>query len=133
MSNTFLYLLSLLVQLRPARQADFEETIKEFSAKLSLVPLPPPGRLHVVRNSFSLLFTEILHHFHHPPYLTANLIFNMCFSVHQSFTLRPLQVVLSSREDQDSPVIDIDLHLPFLCFSHTALLQVMQKWVMHCI
>ncbi|XP_060948450.1 DENN domain-containing protein 3 [Limanda limanda] len=79
----------LLVQLRPARQADIEETIKEFSAKLSLVPLPPPGQLHV------------------------------------SFSLRPLQVVLPSREDQDSPVIDIDLHLPFLCFTHTTLLQVL--------
>uniref|UniRef100_A0A7N6BHR1 UDENN domain-containing protein n=1 Tax=Anabas testudineus TaxID=64144 RepID=A0A7N6BHR1_ANATE len=66
----------LLVQLRPARQVDFEETIKEFSAKLSLVPLPPPG--HV-----------------------------LCPS------------------DQDSPVIDIDLHLPFLCFTHTTLLQVL--------
>uniref|UniRef100_A0A7N6F6A7 UDENN domain-containing protein n=1 Tax=Anabas testudineus TaxID=64144 RepID=A0A7N6F6A7_ANATE len=79
----------LLVQLRPARQVDFEETIKEFSAKLSLVPLPPPGQLHV------------------------------------SFSIRPLQVVLPSREDQDSPVIDIDLHLPFLCFTHTTLLQVL--------
>ncbi|XP_042362899.1 DENN domain-containing protein 3 [Plectropomus leopardus] len=79
----------LLVQLRPARQADLEETIKEFSAKLSLVPLPPPGQLHV------------------------------------SFILRPLHVVLPSREDQDSPVIDIDLHLPFLCFTHTTLLQVL--------
>lgn len=79
----------LSVQLRPSRQADFEETIKEFSAKLSLVPLPPPGQLHV------------------------------------SFSLRPLHVVLSSREDQDSPVIDIDLHLPFLCFTHTMLLQVL--------
>uniref|UniRef100_A0A3B4XS00 DENN domain containing 3 n=1 Tax=Seriola lalandi dorsalis TaxID=1841481 RepID=A0A3B4XS00_SERLL len=79
----------LLVGLRPARQADFEETIKEFSAKLSLVPLPPPGQLHV------------------------------------SFSLRPLQVVLPSRDDQDSPVIDIDLHLPFLSFTHTTLLQVL--------
>ncbi|XP_068188448.1 DENN domain-containing protein 3 [Antennarius striatus] len=79
----------LLVQLRPARQADIEETIKEFSAKLSLVPLPSPGQLHV------------------------------------SFNLRPLQVVLPSREDQDRPVIDIDMHLPFLCFSHTTLLQVL--------
>ncbi|XP_036949191.1 DENN domain-containing protein 3 isoform X2 [Acanthopagrus latus] len=79
----------LLVQLRPARQSDFEETIKEFSAKLSLVPLPPPGQLHV------------------------------------SFSLRPLHVVLPSREDQDSPIIDIDLHLPFLCFTHTTLLQVL--------
>ncbi|XP_017282325.1 DENN domain-containing protein 3 [Kryptolebias marmoratus] len=79
----------LLVQLRTARQADFEETIKEFSAKLSLVPLPPPGQLHV------------------------------------SFSLRPLQVVLPSREDQDSPIIDIDLHLPLLCFTPTTLLQVL--------
>ncbi|XP_075907823.1 DENN domain-containing protein 3 isoform X2 [Nelusetta ayraudi] len=79
----------LLVELRPTRQADFDETIKEFSAKLSLVPLPPPGQLHV------------------------------------SFSLRPLQVVLPSREDQDRPVMDIDLHLPFLLFSHTALLQVL--------
>ncbi|KAM4724802.1 DENN domain-containing protein 3 isoform 2-T2 [Anableps anableps] len=79
----------LLVQLRTARQADLEETIREFSAKLSLVPLPPPGQLHV------------------------------------SFSLRPLQVVLPSRDDQDSPVIDIDLHLPLLCFTHTALLQVL--------
>ncbi|XP_029023250.1 DENN domain-containing protein 3 [Betta splendens] len=79
----------LLAQLRTARQADFEETIKEFSAKLSLVPLPPPGQLHV------------------------------------AFSLRPLQIVLPSREDQDSPVIDIDLHLPFLCFTHTTLLQLL--------
>lgn len=59
-SVSHLQSLSLLVQLRPARQADFEETIKEFSAKLSLVPLPPPGQLHVVRKlsavpSFSVL------------------------------------------------------------------------------
>nr|XP_040044096.1 DENN domain-containing protein 3 isoform X1 [Gasterosteus aculeatus aculeatus]XP_040044097.1 DENN domain-containing protein 3 isoform X1 [Gasterosteus aculeatus aculeatus]XP_040044098.1 DENN domain-containing protein 3 isoform X1 [Gasterosteus aculeatus aculeatus] len=79
----------LLVLLRLARQADFEETIKEFSAKLSLVPLPPPGQLHV------------------------------------SFNLRPINVVLPSRKDQDSPIIDIDLHLPFLCFTHTTLLQVL--------
>uniref|UniRef100_A0A3B3BZP5 DENN domain containing 3 n=1 Tax=Oryzias melastigma TaxID=30732 RepID=A0A3B3BZP5_ORYME len=79
----------LLVQLRTSRQGDFEETVKEFSAKLSLVPLPPPGSLHV------------------------------------SFSLRPLQVLLPSREDPDSPLVDMDLHLPLLCFSHTALLQVL--------
>ncbi|XP_034401788.1 DENN domain-containing protein 3 isoform X2 [Cyclopterus lumpus] len=79
----------LLVLLRPTRQADFEDTIKEFSAKLSLVPLPPPGQLHV------------------------------------SFNLRPIHVVLPSREDKDSPIIDIDLHLPFLCFPHATLLQVL--------
>nr|XP_015829089.2 DENN domain-containing protein 3 [Nothobranchius furzeri] len=79
----------LLVQLRTARQSDFDEAIKEFSAKLSLVPLPPPGQLHV------------------------------------SFSLRPLQVVLPSAEDQDGPVVDIDLHLPLLCLPPTALLLVL--------
>nr|XP_057902517.1 DENN domain-containing protein 3 isoform X2 [Doryrhamphus excisus] len=79
----------LLVQLRPARHADFEESMKEFSAKLSLVPIPPSGQLHV------------------------------------SFSLRPLQVVLPSREDQDGPIIDINLHLPFLSFSHATLLQIL--------
>ncbi|XP_061598363.1 DENN domain-containing protein 3-like [Cololabis saira] len=79
----------LVVQLRTARQGDFENTIKEFSAKLTLVPLPPPGQLHV------------------------------------SFSLRPLQVVLPSRVDQDSPIIDIDLHLPLLTFTHATLLQIL--------
>lgn len=27
---------------------EFEEQVKEFSAKLALVPIPPPGPLHVV-------------------------------------------------------------------------------------
>lgn len=50
---------SLLVELRPTRQADFDETIKEFSAKLSLVPLPPPGQLHVVRKSHHFSFCQV--------------------------------------------------------------------------
>ncbi|XP_077405367.1 DENN domain-containing protein 3 [Vanacampus margaritifer] len=79
----------LLAQLRPGRQADFTETMKEFSAKLSLVPLPPPGQLHV------------------------------------SFSLRPLLVVLPSRENQDGPIVDVDLHLPLLCFSYATLLQIL--------
>ncbi|XP_056154239.1 DENN domain-containing protein 3 [Lampris incognitus] len=79
----------LLVHLRLGRQSEFEEKVKEFSAKLSLVPIPPPGPLHVL------------------------------------FSLRPLQVVLPSKEHQDRPVIDIDLHLPFLCFTCTTLLQVL--------
>ncbi|XP_077363503.1 DENN domain-containing protein 3 [Festucalex cinctus] len=79
----------LLAQLRPGRQADFTETMKEFSAKLSLVPLPPPGQLNV------------------------------------SFSLRPLLVVLPSREDQDGSIIDVDLHLPLLCFSYATLLQIL--------
>ncbi|KAG7268756.1 hypothetical protein CRUP_031828 [Coryphaenoides rupestris] len=79
----------LLVQLRLGRQSEFEEAVKELSAKLSLVPLPPPGQLHV------------------------------------SFSLRPLQIMLPSREAKDRPVIDINLHLPLLCFTHTTLLQVL--------
>lgn len=39
---------SLLVQLKTCRVADFEEQVKEFSAKLALVPIPPPGQLQVV-------------------------------------------------------------------------------------
>uniref|UniRef100_A0A4W5P760 DENN domain-containing protein 3 n=1 Tax=Hucho hucho TaxID=62062 RepID=A0A4W5P760_9TELE len=80
--------LSLLTQLKPSRMGDFEERVKEFSAKLALVPIPPPGQLHVV------------------------------------FNLRPLQIGLPSREDKDRPAVDLDLHLPFLCFRPRQLLQI---------
>lgn len=40
------------------------------------------------------------------------------------FTIRPLTIILPSREDKDHPVIDLDLHLPFLCFRPQQLLQV---------
>ncbi|XP_029359761.1 DENN domain-containing protein 3-like isoform X2 [Echeneis naucrates] len=40
------------------------------------------------------------------------------------FTLRPLTIVLPSSEDKDQPAIDLDLHLPFLCFRPQQLLQV---------
>uniref|UniRef100_A0A8D0L4M8 UDENN domain-containing protein n=1 Tax=Sphenodon punctatus TaxID=8508 RepID=A0A8D0L4M8_SPHPU len=78
----------LLVQLRPCKDLDVDERIKEFAAKLSLIPSPPPGPLHLI------------------------------------FNLRPLQVVFPSREDPDSPVIDLDLHLPFLCFKPQTVLQI---------
>ncbi|XP_035285111.1 DENN domain-containing protein 3 isoform X2 [Anguilla anguilla] len=78
----------LLVQLRTCRMADFEERVKEFAARLALVPIPPPGQLHV------------------------------------TFSLRPLQIVLPSREDRDNPAVDLDLHLPFLCFKPRQLLQI---------
>ncbi|KAG5842676.1 hypothetical protein ANANG_G00180140 [Anguilla anguilla] len=78
----------LLVQLRTCRVADFEERVKEFAARLALVPIPPPGQLHV------------------------------------TFSLRPLQIVLPSREDRDNPAVDLDLHLPFLCFKPRQLLQI---------
>uniref|UniRef100_A0A4W6DXT0 DENN domain containing 3 n=1 Tax=Lates calcarifer TaxID=8187 RepID=A0A4W6DXT0_LATCA len=80
----------LLIQLRTCRLSDMEERVKEFAAKLTLVPIPPPGQLHLV-----------------------------CM-----FTLRPLTIVVPSREDKDHPAIDLDLHLPFLCFRPQQLLQV---------
>ncbi|GAA6227072.1 DENN domain-containing protein 3-like isoform X2 [Lates japonicus] len=78
----------LLIQLRTCRLSDMEERVKEFAAKLTLVPIPPPGQLHLM------------------------------------FTLRPLTIVVPSREDKDHPAIDLDLHLPFLCFKPQQLLQV---------
>uniref|UniRef100_A0A673X5C4 DENN domain-containing protein 3 n=1 Tax=Salmo trutta TaxID=8032 RepID=A0A673X5C4_SALTR len=62
--------------------------VKEFAAKLSLVPIPPPGQLHVV------------------------------------FNLRPLMIILPSREDKEHPAVDLDLHLPFLCFRSKQILQI---------
>uniref|UniRef100_A0A7M4F423 DENN domain-containing protein 3 n=1 Tax=Crocodylus porosus TaxID=8502 RepID=A0A7M4F423_CROPO len=79
----------LLVHLRPFKDIDAEDHIKEFAAKLFLIPSPPPGPLH--------------------------LIFNM----------KPLQIIIPSREDPDSPIIDLDLHLPLLCFKPKQVLQVM--------
>uniref|UniRef100_A0A673X5A1 DENN domain-containing protein 3 n=1 Tax=Salmo trutta TaxID=8032 RepID=A0A673X5A1_SALTR len=76
----------LLVQLRTCRLS--EERVKEFAAKLSLVPIPPPGQLHVV------------------------------------FNLRPLMIILPSREDKEHPAVDLDLHLPFLCFRSKQILQI---------
>ncbi|XP_019383764.1 PREDICTED: DENN domain-containing protein 3 [Gavialis gangeticus] len=78
----------LLVHLRPFKDIDVEDHIKEFAAKLFLIPSPPPGPLH--------------------------LIFNM----------KPLQIIIPSREDPDSPIIDLDLHLPLLCFKPKQVLQV---------
>ncbi|XP_028435791.1 DENN domain-containing protein 3 isoform X2 [Perca flavescens] len=79
----------LLIQLRTCCLSDMEEIVKEFAAKLALVPVPPPGQLHLM------------------------------------FTLRPLTIVLPSREDKDHPAIDLDLHLPFFCFRPQQLLQVL--------
>ncbi|KAG9278943.1 DENN domain-containing protein 3 isoform X1 [Astyanax mexicanus] len=81
-------LSSFLVQLKNCRMIDFEEQVKEFSAKLALVPIPPPGQLQV------------------------------------AFNLKPLEIVLPPREEMDRPVVDLDLHLPFLCFRPEQILQV---------
>ncbi|XP_058877215.1 DENN domain-containing protein 3-like isoform X2 [Acipenser ruthenus] len=45
--------------------------------------------------------------------------------LHLVFNMKPLQIVLPSREDLDSPVVDLDLHLPFLCFKPKQVLQIM--------
>ncbi|XP_059196232.1 DENN domain-containing protein 3-like isoform X2 [Centropristis striata] len=79
----------LLIQLRTCCLSDMEGTVKEFAAKLALVPIPPPGQLHVM------------------------------------FNLRPLTIVLPSREDKDHPAVDLDLHLPFFSFRPQQLLQVL--------
>ncbi|XP_063777263.1 DENN domain-containing protein 3 [Pseudophryne corroboree] len=79
----------LLTQLKSYRVAELDDRIKEFAAKLSLIPSPPPGPLHLV------------------------------------FSLKPLQIFFPSRKDPDSPIIDMDLHLPFLCFTPKQVLQIM--------
>ncbi|XP_068094187.1 DENN domain-containing protein 3 isoform X2 [Hyperolius riggenbachi] len=78
-----------LVQLKSCRDPDLDERIKEFAAKLSLIPSLPPGPLHLVVN------------------------------------MKPLQIFFPSREDPESPIIDLDLHLPFLCFTPKQVLQIM--------
>lgn len=83
-----------LFQMKTSRVSDFDEQVKEFSAKLALVPIPPSGPLHVV------------------------------------FNLRPLQIELPSRLDVDRPVMDLDLHLPFLCFKPKQILQIISSILM---
>uniref|UniRef100_A0A8C1M9Y9 DENN domain-containing protein 3 n=1 Tax=Cyprinus carpio TaxID=7962 RepID=A0A8C1M9Y9_CYPCA len=87
-------LSSFLLQLKTSRMCEFEEQVKEFSAKLALVPIPPPGPLHVV------------------------------------FNLRPFQIELPSRLDVDRPVMDLDLHLPFLCFKPEQILEIISSILM---
>ncbi|XP_054477043.1 DENN domain-containing protein 3-like isoform X1 [Anoplopoma fimbria] len=38
----------LLIQLKTCLLSDMEERVKEFAAKLALVPIPPPGQLHLM-------------------------------------------------------------------------------------
>ncbi|XP_051526905.1 DENN domain-containing protein 3 isoform X2 [Myxocyprinus asiaticus] len=83
-----------LLELKTSRMSEFEEQVKEFSAKLALVPIPPPGPLHVV------------------------------------FNLRPLQIELPSRLEPDRTVVDLDLHLPFLCFKPKQILQIISSILM---
>ncbi|XP_014643509.1 PREDICTED: DENN domain-containing protein 3, partial [Ceratotherium simum simum] len=79
----------LLTHLKLCKDFEVDNHIKDFAAKLSLIPSPPPGPLH--------------------------LIFNM----------KPLQIVFPSRADPESLVIDLDLHLPLLCFRPEKVLQIL--------
>ncbi|XP_063307082.1 DENN domain-containing protein 3 isoform X1 [Pelobates fuscus] len=84
----------LMIQLKCCKDTDVDGHVKEFAAKLSLIPNPPPGPLNLK-------------------------------SFFQVFCMKPLQIVFPSREDPDSPIIDLDLHLPFLCFTPKLVLQIM--------
>ena len=42
----------------------------------------------------------------------------------QIFNMKPLQIVFPSRADPESPLIDLDLHLPLLRFRPEKVLQV---------
>ncbi|XP_033496322.2 DENN domain-containing protein 3-like [Epinephelus lanceolatus] len=44
----------LLIQLRTCRLSDMEERVKEFAANLALVPVPPPGQLHLMFTLYPL-------------------------------------------------------------------------------
>ncbi|KAG8515468.1 DENN domain-containing protein 3, partial [Galemys pyrenaicus] len=79
----------LVTQLKLCKDFEVDNLIKGFTVKLSLVPSPPPGPLHLV------------------------------------LSMKPLQVVFPSRADPESPLIDLDLHLPFLCFRPEKVLQVL--------
>ncbi|XP_070822891.1 DENN domain-containing protein 3-like [Chaetodon trifascialis] len=38
----------LLIQLKTCHLSDMEEKVREFAAKLAMVPIPPPGQLHLM-------------------------------------------------------------------------------------
>uniref|UniRef100_A0A8C4R1V6 UDENN domain-containing protein n=1 Tax=Eptatretus burgeri TaxID=7764 RepID=A0A8C4R1V6_EPTBU len=66
----------------------FEEVVREFAARLSLVPIPPPGPLH------------------------------LCLKMGH------LDILLPSASGPSEPIIDFDLHIPFLCLKPADLLMV---------
>ncbi|XP_077800256.1 DENN domain-containing protein 3 isoform X2 [Macaca mulatta] len=43
----------------------------------------------------------------------------------QVFHMKPLQIVFPARADPESPILDLDLHLPLLCFRPEKVLQVL--------
>ncbi|XP_059971573.1 DENN domain-containing protein 3 isoform X1 [Mesoplodon densirostris] len=79
----------LLTHLKICKDFEVDNHIKDFAAKLSLIPSPPPGPLHLILN------------------------------------MKPLQIVFPSRADPESPLIDLDLHLPLLCFRPEKVLEIL--------
>ncbi|KAJ7991755.1 hypothetical protein DPEC_G00287170 [Dallia pectoralis] len=116
----------LMTQLKPCWMVNFEERVKEFSAKLALVPIPPPGRLHVYRLKKDQ--GQVSRHSSDPLWpvkcLPERSQSGINYWLSEVFSLRPLQVWLPPREDKDRPAVDLDLHLPFLCFRPRQLLQI---------
>ncbi|PNJ18007.1 DENND3 isoform 8 [Pongo abelii] len=79
----------LLAHLKLCKDFEVDNHIKDFAAKLSLIPSPPPGPLHLV------------------------------------FNMKSLQIVFPARADPESPILDLDLHLPLLCFRPEKVLQIL--------
>ncbi|KAM5280988.1 DENN domain-containing protein 3 isoform 1-T1 [Ctenodactylus gundi] len=79
----------LLTHLKFCKDFEVDNHIKDFAARLSLIPSPPPGPLYLV------------------------------------FNMKPLLVVLPPRADPESPIVDLDLHLPLLCFQPDVVLQIL--------
>ncbi|MGH0159142.1 UNVERIFIED_CONTAM: hypothetical protein FKN15_040122 [Acipenser sinensis] len=127
----------LLLQLKSCRGTDFEDRVKEFAANVALVPSPPPGQLHLVK--YPEVFGALSHQFGQTSgpekweatdpcqeKLTSKIVSFIAedlIPLSVVFNMKPLQIVLPSREDLDSPVVDLDLHLPFLCFKPKQVLQ----------
>ncbi|XP_032981773.1 DENN domain-containing protein 3 isoform X2 [Rhinolophus ferrumequinum] len=143
--NAFRDCLScLLTHLKSCKDFEVENHIKDFAAKLSLIPSPPPGPLHLdpprsslpgtkpcqpharprVRaaclSAFFLLPEMFVGKFTECLFCAETLIF-----ITWTYNMKPLQVVFPSRADPESPVIDLDLHLPLLCFRPEKVLQIL--------
>ena len=56
----FFFNFSLLTHLKLCKDFEVDNHIKDFAAKLSLIPSPPPGPLHLVNKSglFCLVFAN---------------------------------------------------------------------------
>ncbi|XP_072426027.1 DENN domain-containing protein 3 isoform X2 [Chiloscyllium punctatum] len=46
-------------------------------------------------------------------------------TLHLVFNLKPLQIILPSKEDPKYPTVDLNLHIPFLCFKPECILKIL--------